>query len=176
MAAPEVPIRGATAQVKLRNPVNTALLSLIPFYALFWWYYINKEMVELGRARGTDALGDSPGTSVLALFPGGLIIVPALISYWNTNGRILHAQALANVPGGEQINQAVSFILLIVFAPIGIWWMQNELNKVWARETEGGAALLHQGAPPPAASRPVEGEAQPQPPQQQEAPPAPPAN
>src|ERR687888_230875 len=126
MAAPEVPLRGATAQVKLRNPVNTALLSLIPF--------------------------------------------------WNTNGHILHAQALANVPGGEQINQAVSFILLIVFAPIGIWWMQNELNKVWALETEGGAALLHQGAAPPAASRPVEGEAQPPAPQQQEAPPAPPAS
>ena len=68
MAAPEVPLRGASAQVKLRNPVNTALLSLIPFYALFWWYYVNKEMVELGRARGTDQLGDSPGTSVLALF------------------------------------------------------------------------------------------------------------
>ena len=28
-------------KVKLGNPVNTALLSLIPFYALFWWYYIN---------------------------------------------------------------------------------------------------------------------------------------
>jgi hypothetical protein len=171
MAAPEVPLRGATAQVKLRNPVNTALLSLIPFYALFWWYYINKEMVELGRARGSNQLGDSPGTSVLALFPGGIIIVPALITYWNTNGRILRAQALAGVPGGEQINQAVSFILLIVFAPIGIWWMQNELNKVWARETEGGAALLQQGAPPPAATAPVAGETQP--PQQQEAPPPP---
>ena len=175
MAAPEVPLRGASAQVKLRNPVNTALLSLIPFYALFWWYYINKEMVELGRARGTDQLGDSPGTSVLALFPGGIIIVPALLSYWNTNGRILHAQALAGVPGGEQINQAVSFILLIVFAPIGIWWMQNELNKVWALETEGGAAMLQQGAPAPAAANPVAGEAQPaeqQPAEQQPTPPA----
>jgi hypothetical protein len=170
MAAPEVPLRGASAQVKLRNPVNTALLSLIPFYALFWWYYINKEMVDLGRARGTDQLGDSPGTSVLALFPGGIIIVPAILSYWNTNGRILHAQALAGVPGGEQINQAVSFILLIVFAPIGIWWMQNELNKVWALETDGGAALLQQGAPAPAATAPVAGEAQPA--QQQAQPPA----
>jgi hypothetical protein len=174
MAAPEVPIRGGDAQIKLRNPVNTALLSLIPFYALFWWYYINNEMVELGKARNTDELGDSPGTSVLALFPGGIIIVPALLSYWNTNGRILNAQRLAGVPGGEQINQAVSFILLIVFAPIGIWWMQNELNKVWARETEEGAALLQQG--PPAGAVPVDQRDQPAEPPKQESTPPPPAS
>jgi hypothetical protein len=169
MAAPEVPIRGGGAQVKLRNPVNTALLSLIPFYALFWWYYINKEMAELGKARGTAELGDSPATSVLAIVPGCFIIVPPFITYWTTNGRILKSQALSNVPAGEQMNQAVAFILLIVFAPIGIWWMQNELNKVWARETDEGAALLQQGAAPPAATSPAPGEAQPQ---EQQAPPA----
>jgi len=172
MAAPEVPIRGGNAQVKLRNPVNTALLSLIPFYALFWWYYINREMADLGKARGTTELGDSPATSVLAIIPGAFIIVPPFVTYWTTNGRILKSQALASVPAGEQINQAVGFILLIVFAPIGIWWMQNELNKTWARETEGGAAVLQQGAPPPPVSEPVEGEAQPQ----QEQPSPPPAS
>ena len=31
MAAPEVPLRGATAQVKLRNPVNTALTESFAF-------------------------------------------------------------------------------------------------------------------------------------------------
>jgi hypothetical protein len=161
MAAPEVPIRGGNTQVKLRNPVNTALLSLIPFYALFWWYYINREMADLGKARGTAELGDSPATSVLALFPGAFIIVPPFITSWTTNGRILKSQALANVPAGEQINQAVAFILLLVFAPIGIWWMQNELNKVWARETEGGAAVLQEGAARPAMASPAPGEAQP---------------
>ena len=39
-------------------------------------------MVELGRARGTGELGDSPGTSLLALIPGFLIIVPPLVSYY----------------------------------------------------------------------------------------------
>ena len=155
MAAPEVPIRGGNTQVKLRNPVNTALLSLIPFYALFWWYYINREMADLGKARGTAELGDSPATSVLAIVPGAFILVPPFVTYWTTNGRILKSQALANVPAGEQINQAVSFILMVVFAPIGIWWMQNELNKVWARETEGGAAVLQEGAAPPAMASPA---------------------
>ena len=155
MAAPEVPIRGGNTQVKLRNPVNTALLSLIPFYAVFWWYYINREMADLGKARGTAELGDSPATSVLAIVPGAFILVPPFVTYWTTNGRILKSQALANVPAGEQINQAVSFILLLVFAPIGIWWMQNELNKVWARETEGGAAVLQEGAAPPAMASPA---------------------
>jgi hypothetical protein len=130
MAAPEVPIRGGDAQVKLRNPVNTEL-------------------------------GDSPATSVLAIVPGALIIVPPFVTYWTTNGRILKSQAMANVPAGEQINQAVSFILLLVFAPIGIWWMQNELNKVWARETDGGAAVLEEGAARPAMASPAPGEAQP---------------
>jgi hypothetical protein len=161
MAAPEVPIRGGDAQVKLRNPVNTALLSLIPFYALFWWYYINREMADLGKARGTAELGDSPATSVLAIVPGAFILVPPFVTYWTTNGRILKSQAMANVPAGEQINQAVSFILLLVFAPIGIWWMQNELNKVWARETEGGAAVLEEGAARPGMASSPPGEAQP---------------
>jgi hypothetical protein len=168
MAPPEVPIRGGDAQVKLRNPINTALLSLIPFYALFWWYYINKEMVDLGRARNTDQLGDNPGNSVLALFPGGFIIVPALMSEWNTNGRIVAAQGIAGVPPAEQSNQALAFILLLVFAPVGIWWMQNELNKVWARETEGGAALLQQASAPGAV--PAEPPAA-EPAQQEQAPP-----
>jgi len=169
MAAPEVPIRGGNAQVKLRNPVNTALLSLIPFYALFWWYYINREMADLGKARGTAELGDSPATSVLAIVPGAFILVPPFVTYWTTNGRILKSQALAGVPAGEQINQAVSFILLLVFAPIGIWWMQNELNKTWARETEGGAAVLQEGAARPAMASPAPGEA---PPVEQPAPPS----
>jgi hypothetical protein len=28
---------------------------------IFWWYYINREMADYGRARGTKELGDDPG-------------------------------------------------------------------------------------------------------------------
>ena len=80
--AEEVQIRNSTAQAKVRSPVAVALLSVftIGIYGIFWWYFINREMKDLGEAHGTEEFGTSPGKSVLALFPGGLIIVPALVS------------------------------------------------------------------------------------------------
>src|SRR3712207_6933715 len=48
-------------------------LSLVPFYSLFWWYYITRELRDLGQAKGAD-LGQNPTNSVLALFPGGIVV------------------------------------------------------------------------------------------------------
>ena len=128
MAAPEVPLRGASAQVKLRNPVNTALLSLIPFYALFWWYYINREMADYGRALGTNELGDSPGKSTLALFPGALVIVPAV---WTTVTTFQRVQAAQRLSGQTSINGWLGVVLYIVISPVMYAYMQSGLNSVW---------------------------------------------
>lgn len=166
MAAQEVTLKDGSTHVKVRDPVITALLFFIPFYALFWYYYINKELADLGRAKGTAELGDSPGTSVLALFPGGIIIVPAIISLWNTAGRIAAAERITNVPG-EQINQAIALLLMVIFSPIGGWWYQNELNKVWAVEGPGGGAALPSAAPEQAPAEPA-----PEPAPQESAPPS----
>jgi hypothetical protein len=152
MAAPEVPIKGGNAQVKLRNPVNSALLSLVPFYGIFWYYYVNREMADLGKARGTGECGDNPTNSLLALIPGAFIIVPPFISMWNACKRLQAAQRIAGIPEAQIANNAIVFILFLVFSPLGIWMFQAELNKVWASETEGGAALLASG---PAAGAPV---------------------
>jgi hypothetical protein len=173
MAAHEVQLRDGSATVKVRDPVVTALLFFIPFYALFWYYFINRELADLGRSKGTNELGDSPGTSVLALFPGGLIIVPALISYWNTAGRIQAAQRIAGT-AGEHINQGLSLILMIIFAPVGGWWYQNELNKVWAIEVEGGPAQLTGAEAAQAAAAAAPQAAEPAPSPSQQAPPPPP--
>ena len=66
--------------VKLRDPIMVVVLTVVTFgiYHLFWWYYANRELADYGRARGVDELGDNPTMSVLALFPGGLLIVPAV--------------------------------------------------------------------------------------------------
>ena len=77
-------IRGTEHEVKVRSPWAVALLPIITLgiYHLVWWYKINKELKAYGEAKGFD-LGQNPTNSLLALFPGGLIIIPALVSYWN---------------------------------------------------------------------------------------------
>ncbi|HEX8066654.1 MAG TPA: DUF4234 domain-containing protein [Thermoleophilaceae bacterium] len=140
MAPPEVAIRGGDARVKLRNPVTSAVLDAVTLgvYGFFWYFYVNRELAALGRARGTSELGDNPRNSLLALFPGILVLVPALISMLNTGERVEAAQRLA---GREtSINTAAATIAMLVFFPIGIYYVQTELNKVWEVETETGVA------------------------------------
>jgi hypothetical protein len=150
MAAPEVQIKNGDAQVKIRNPVTTLILDLVTLgiYGLFWWYYANREMADLGRARGTAELGQNPANSVLAIFPGGLIIVPAIITMINTGKRIKAAQRIAGKP--EEANEWIGLILMLVFAPIALWYYQDQLNKVW--EVEAEAPALEAGASEAAAA------------------------
>ena len=69
--AEEVAIAGTESRAKLRNPLGVVGLSIITIgiYYIFWWYYINREMRDFGRARGTD-LGQNPTNSVLAITLG----------------------------------------------------------------------------------------------------------
>ena len=153
MPPPEQKLRNSNAIIKLRDPLITALLFLVPFYFLFWYFYTNRDMVHLGQARGTDELGDNPTTSVLAIFPGAFIIVPPFVSMWNTCKRV---QAALQVTGTQtDYNNILAFVLFLVFSPAGGWYVQNELNKVWATETEGGGGALpaSQAAPAPQAEQ-----------------------
>ena len=88
-------IRGTENEVKVRNPWAVALLPIITLgiYHLVWWYKINKELKAYGEAKGYD-LGQNPTNSLLALFPGGFIIVPALITYWRGTKRVMGASKL----------------------------------------------------------------------------------
>ena len=137
--AEEIAIVGTNEIAKKRNPWGVLGLSLITLgiYHFFWWYKINKEMVELGRAKGTGELGDNPTTSLLALVPGFLIIVPPLVSYYKGTQRM---QAAARLTGAEPVN---GWIALIIFLVIGIAfapYLQSYLNKVWDAQAGGGAA------------------------------------
>jgi hypothetical protein len=151
------PSAGYTA--KTRHPVAVPLLSLITLgiYGLYWWYQINREMVDLGRARGIDGLGDSPTTSLLALFPGAIVIVPPYVSLYNTIKRIQRAQEVTT--SQVTLNGMIVLWLIIASFLTGIagliipGYIQAELNKAWEAVRAGGVTEL-QGGPPPTGTAP----------------------
>jgi hypothetical protein len=128
--AQEVQIPGASSTAKIRNPIAVAIFAVITLgiYVLYWWYSANREMADYGRAKGTDELGDSPMKSLLAVFPGGLIIVPAIWTTITTFQRVQKAQELAGRP---PINGWLGFVIYIVFWPAFVAYMQSGLNGVW---------------------------------------------
>src|SRR5215212_8173415 len=137
--AEELAIANGNATVKTRNPFGVIGLSIITLgiYYAFWWYFINREMRDLGRARGTD-LGENPGNSVLAITLGALIIVPAIVTMWRTCDRIQRSEEVAGVD--RPASGPIIFILLLLIGPVGVWYAQNELNKAWEAQASGGAA------------------------------------
>jgi hypothetical protein len=134
--AQEMTIRGTQDPVKVRNPWAVALLPIVTLgiYHLVWWYRINRELRDYGYAK-EQALGQNPTNSVLALFPGGLIIVPALISYWNGFKRV---QLASKLGGREQANGWIALILYLLLAP-ALWaYIQVSLNEIWEQDAESG--------------------------------------
>lgn len=130
--------------MKVRSLWAVALLPIITLgiYHLVWWYKINKELKAYGEAKGFD-LGQNPTNSVLALFPGGLIIVPAIITYINGTKRV---QGAAKVAGREPVNGWLVLVLYLVLS-IGMWaYLQSSLNQIWEQEAEP----LEGGEGPPA--------------------------
>jgi len=130
-----VPIAGAGSSAKIRNIVGVPALGLITLgiYIFFWWYFIHRELRDYGRARNTDELGTSPGTSVLAITLGALIIVPAIVSLVRGFKRVQAAQRLT---GLDPINGWIGLILFLVFSPAYYAYMQSGLNNVWKAQAQ----------------------------------------
>ena len=160
--AEEVQISGSNAVGKIRNPLGVVGLSLITLgiYAIFWYYFTQKELAEMGRARNTAELGDSPGTSVLAVTLGALIIVPPFVSIYHAAQRQRAAQRL--VGGQEGMEPGLLLLIWIFIAPIAWYIYQSDQNGIL--QAQGGGAPAQPQVTPPAE----------QPAQTQPAPPPPP--
>lgn len=165
--AEEVQLTSAGATAKIRNPLGVVGLALITIgiYFFVWWYFINREMHDLGRERGTD-LGQNPTNSVLAITLGAPVIVPAIVTEWTTSMRVEQAQEAVGIE--RRVSGPVLFLLLLLVGPVGVWYAQSELNKVWEahRSATGQAPALGepqpsaQPAPPPAPTEPAPTEQQ----------------
>jgi hypothetical protein len=115
---------------KIRNPIAVVIFTIITLgiYQVFWWFFANREMADYGRARGTSELGDNPTKSTLALFPGALIVVPAIWTLVTTFKRIQAAQRLK---GETPINGWLGLVIFLVISPVLVGYMQSGLNSAW---------------------------------------------
>ena len=143
--AQEVLIADGPHRAKIRNPwgVLGLLLITLGIYVVFWWYYVNREMRDYGKATGYD-LGQNPGNSALAVFPGSLIVVPALVTFWRGTKRVQSAQRVA---GAEtpSLNGWIALVLYLLLSIAYPPYVQSELNKVWRRT---GTPLPGESLPP----------------------------
>jgi hypothetical protein len=131
--AEEIRIPGGEGTAKIRNLWAVALLPIITIaiYYFVWWYKINRELRDYGRAKSTDELGTSPGSSLLAVTLGALIIVPALVSTYRGFKRVQAAQRLNDL---EPLNGWIGLILYILISPAFFAYVQSGLNGVWEKE------------------------------------------
>jgi hypothetical protein len=148
--AAETQIADTGSVAKMRDPLGVALLTLVTLgvYFFVWYYKVNREMSELGRARGTDELGDNPGNSLLAVTLGALLIVPAIVSIYNTFQR---TQAAARLTGVEPLNGWIA-LAFYLFLGIGFAaYLQSGLNRVWDAQTDRAVAVPATPTPAPVA-------------------------
>jgi hypothetical protein len=137
--AEKIPITGTDATAKTRHPVTVAVLAIVTLniYLVFWWYVANRELADYGRAKGTDELGDSPAKSALALFPGGLLIVPWI---WTTITTFKRVQAAQRLAGEAPINGWIGLLLHVLLTPGYHAYMQSGLNGVWRKQASAETA------------------------------------
>jgi hypothetical protein len=157
--AEAIEIRGSNYQGKIRNPLGVIGLSIITFgiYGIFWYYYANKELAEIGKAHNSNECGDAPGTSVLAITLGAFVIVPAFISAYNFCKRLQAAERLTGAPQGME--PGLLFVLYVFISPVAAYIAQSNLNKVLQAQTgSGGSGIITPGsgaAQPSAPEAPV---------------------
>jgi hypothetical protein len=117
---------------RVRNPAAVLGLTLVTFgiYNIVWWHMINRELKDLGVARGTRSLGTQPTLSTIAYTIGGWVYVPLIWTIVTTNQRVRAAQRLTM--GGTTHKSWIAWVLwILTFYLGGSVYLQMELNRVW---------------------------------------------
>src|SRR3954453_6240023 len=131
-----ISLEGTTATAKIRNPFIAFLLVFVTLgiYYLVWYYKINRELRDLGRATGQEEqLGRSPLTSLMAITFGWLILVPPFVSTYRTFKRIHQAQEISGTVGAPMRVWLglVPYLVGGVPLPVAILYAPAELNRLW---------------------------------------------
>jgi Domain of unknown function (DUF4234) len=111
-----------------RNPLGVLGLSFITLgiYGLYWYYKVNEELKRFER---DDSI--SPTRSLFALFPGAILIVPAVIAIYNTGLHVQRAEDRAGVT--SQISPALLAVFVIALSIAIGPYAQEHMNRIWER-------------------------------------------
>jgi len=125
-------------RAKIRHPVLVVVWTVLTLgiYSIYWWYQINREMVDLGKVRRIEGLGDNATLSLLAYFPGSFVIIPAYVSLYNGSKRIQRAQGATTqeVTLNGWIILVIALGSLLTGGLVGVLlpgYVQSEMNHVW---------------------------------------------
>jgi hypothetical protein len=131
----EVTIAHSQARAKVRKPWGVIGLTFITLgvYHIFWWYFVNRELRDLGRAKGVSGLGEHPGLSCVAAWLGAWTLYIATVgTYVAGTKRVQRAQQLVGCE--DRVNGWLMLALAIFTLGIGaIVYYQRHLNRVWER-------------------------------------------
>ena len=145
--AREVDVYGARARI--RSPFAVVGLNVLTLgvYGAVWYYRVNAELRDFGRAYSDRALADSrPRRSLLAMVPGVLLVVPPLVSLAGFAGRVRRAQRYGRSELTSGWLVAV-LTLSLVFIPASPGYVQSTLNELWRRYAAAGDAAGGEPAP-----------------------------
>ena len=103
--AEQIEIKGSAYQGKIRNPLGVVGLGIVTLgiYYFVWYFKVNKEMAELGQAKGTEECGArSDHLADWRCSPAGLIIVPPFVSTYKACKRLNASERGRRRAGGDR--------------------------------------------------------------------------
>jgi Domain of unknown function (DUF4234) len=131
---------------KKRNVVGVWLglpFVTLGIYSYVWTYKVNDEARRFLR---DDSI--KPGLSVLAFFPGFILIVPPFVAIYRLGTRIARMEAAAGIP--SRASGGIGLLLAFVFSLYPLYY-QSHLNGLWDRYLQPSSAPLPPALPPPMA-------------------------
>lgn len=134
-------VNAAGALVRIRSPWAPLALGILTLglYTFVWYWKVNREARDFGRARHDRELADSsPLSSILAVTLGAVLIVPAVVSIFGTVHRVQRVERLA---GREPVSSSVAVLWIIpIFGILAPVLLQGHLNRLWERHLVGAVA------------------------------------
>ncbi len=159
------------SRAKVRSPGTIVLLSIVTLglYTIYWWYEVNRELRDVGRARGAD-LGDNPALSAAAFFLGACLFIPYVWTVVTTMRRVEGARQLINPEIRASTAAACTLFLFALAAalpislgsgPVVVWflvsgalgiaamvYLQTVLNALWQSLGQAEEPATTTGAAP----------------------------